>query len=165
MRLFHRIGSDPPDAPQGRTAETDEVDGRIKALEAALEALQGLFVAAEEAQRELVFDGQETRSTLVAHEARFTELIFAVAEGISKVERTEARIRATVRRARAELEDGGTFSPALDAEATELRILDGGGGEEGPVQPLPASVEPPAPDLSDIPGDWSPEDLALLTGS
>ncbi len=150
-------GPDPvmPDRPQD--------DRSIQALEIALEALQGRFAAYELARIEAAQDALETRTRLDAHAARFEELIFAVSEGISKVERAESRIRATVRRARAELEEHGTYSPALDAEAQELRVIDGGGGEAEGVPPVPESVAP-APDLTDIPGDWTPEDLSILTG-
>jgi len=154
-----------PDAPDpvARESYPIEVDGRIQALETALEALQGRFALMETGRTERFLYAQDTRATVDAHSARFEELIFAVSEGISKVERAEARIRATIRRARAELEEGGTYSPALDAEHAELRILDGGRGGEEPVQPLQQDVE--TPDVSDIPGDWSPEDLALIRGA
>jgi len=140
-----------------------EVDRRIEALETALEALQGRLAGMEAGRLEVAQHAHETRMTVETHSARFEDLIFAISEGISKVERAESRIRATVRRARAELEEGGTYSPALDAEHQELRVIDGEGGREEPVQPMREEVE--APDLTDIPGDWSPEDLALIQGA
>jgi len=143
--------------------DSGRVTSRIEVLETALGALQGLVSDGLSARRALEADAHETRDLHATLERRVEELIFAVSEGISKVERAEARIRATVRRARAELEDNGTYSPALDAEAAELRVIDGGGGEESRVPDVPAAVAPL--DLTDIPGDWSAEDMDLLRGA
>lgn len=153
----HDAGSPVPDL--------QEVERGIEALGLAFEASQGRLLEVERLRAEDAMAVEALRSVLEAHEARFTDLIFAVAEGISKVERTEARIRSTVRRARKELEEHGTYSPSLDAEATELRILDGGGGEDEPVRPVLPDVARSEPDLTDIPGDWSPEDLKLFKGA
>jgi len=165
MQLFRRTSTDPSAGAHAPPEASSEVDGRIKALETALEALQGLVREGASVRQELVADALETGRALAGHEACFAELTHGVAEGISRVERAEARIRATVRRARQELEDNGTFSPALDAEAAELRIIDGGGGEGTPVQPLPANVaDYSGPDLTDVPGEWTEEDLRALGG-
>ena len=162
MRCFHQSRKAPSVAHISGGDASPEAEGRIKALETAVEALQGRFAAVELARLEGAQHAHETRTVVNEHSARFEELIFAVSEGISKVERAEARIRATVRRARAELEESGTYSPALDAEAQELRVTDGGAGEPEEVQPVHEGLAPP--DLSGIPGDWSPEDFSILTG-
>ena len=162
IRLRPRIDRHANGSPE---YDLQEVRRGIEALEAALEALQGRLATIAAAGSELTQGVQEMSTVLEGHEARFTELIFAVAEGISKVERTEMRIRATVRRARKELEEHGTYSPSLDAEATELRILDGGGGEEDQVQPVRPPVETSTPDLTDVPGEWTQDDLLLLRGA
>jgi len=66
---------------------------------------------------------------LRAEYAEFKAMVTtAVAEGIQHVERAENRIKATVRRARRELEDGGVRSPGLEAEARDLFDDDAGGG-------------------------------------
>ena len=163
MGFFHRMGTGAADPEQGAPARR-EVDSRIKTLETAVEALQGRLRTTETGAHDLARDGHETRLELAELEKRIGDLVFAVSEGISKVERAEARIRATVRRARAELEDGGTYSPALDAEAAELHLVDGGGSEDEPVQPLRDPVAAPGLDVRDLPGDWLPEDVALLGG-
>lgn len=139
------------------------VESRIQALETALEALQGRLASLVQDRASDAVTGHDTRSLCDAHETRLEELTFAVAHGINHVERTENRIRATVRRAQEQLEDGGVSSPGLDAEAAELRLVhdEGGGAEQVPT--VPSGVA--APDVSDIPGDWTPEDLALLGGA
>lgn len=75
------------------------------------------------------------------------DIVTAVDEGIRDVKRRENRVRATVRRAREELEDGGLKSPGLDAEALELFGSDGAGGEGGGVPAVPDNV------ASDQPGN------------
>ena len=60
----------------------------------------------------------------------------AVAEGIKHVERAENRIRATVRRAREELAEGGVRSPGLEAEALDIFGRDGGGSSSSSVPPM-----------------------------
>lgn len=162
MRFFRPSRRTPEDVTPPSVLGLPGVDLRIQALETALEALEGRFSEGLQQRLDASQYAHETRSTVNEHSTRFEELIFAVSEGISKVERAEARIRATVRRARAELEAGGTYSPALDAEAQELRVIDGGGGGEARVQPVPESVE--QPDLTDLPGDWHPDDIKILMG-
>ncbi len=162
MRFFTSRDSSAEDQTPPSAVNPDGVDLRIKALEMALEALQGRLASVESARIALNEYAQATRAEVNLHSTRFEELIFAVSEGISKVERAESRIRATVKRARAQLEEGGTYSPALDAESQELRVIDGGAGEEEGVPPVSESVAPP--DLTGIPGDWEPEDFSILTG-
>lgn len=74
----------------------------------------------------------------------------AVAEGIAHVERVESRIRATVRRAREELEERGLESPGLEAEAKELRIVDGSGSEAGELPPVPEEVGEPMSSIEGV---------------
>lgn len=64
----------------------------------------------------------------------------AVSEGIERTERTERRIASTVARARKELRESGFDHPGVEAEAYELRAVDGGGSEGGGVQPVPGPV-------------------------
>jgi predicted nucleic acid-binding Zn-ribbon protein len=67
---------------------------------------------------------------------KITELVHAISEGIERTERSERRIKASVRRARKELAEVGLEDPTLEAEVAELQLLDGGGGEGlSPVQP------------------------------
>jgi hypothetical protein len=60
----------------------------------------------------------------------------------ASIMRKENRIRATVRRAREELENRGFEDPGLEAEAAELRLVDGGGGPPGGMQPVRGGVAP-----------------------
>ncbi len=85
---------------------------------------------------------------------------FAVAEGITHVERVENRIRGTVKRARKELQERGLTSPGLDAEASGLSLVDDEGGEGTPVPVMPPGVVEPQ---SSVPG-VSPEQLRRVRG-
>ncbi len=84
-----------------------------------------------------------------AIDARFELLTEAVASGIAHVERSEARVRATVARARQELGQFGIEHPGLEAEGEELRFGDGGGSEEEGLPPVHEDV---AEGGSSIPG-------------
>ena len=156
------------------TAPTDPDDvaitggglGGVFARITDLEAKQGVLLGqVEELQRwkaDVAQYAQETSTAISALENQIADLVMAVSEGISKVERAEARIRATVKRARAELEEHGLSSPGLDAEAADLRATDGEGSRADGVPSVPAHVA--APDMAGIPGTWEQEDLALLAG-
>lgn len=89
------------------------------------------------------------------HDGRFGELTLAVDEGIKHVDRSERRVRSTVRRAVQRMEEAGYIDEAVEAEAAGIRELDAEErGEEG-LQPVPAHVESdPAADFSDLPGEW-----------
>jgi len=68
------------------------------------------------------------------------EISLAVAEGIEKVDRAERRVKATVQRARQEFKKRGFESPALDAEADDLREVHAGGSQPSRVPEVPAPV-------------------------
>jgi len=127
---------------------------RISVLERAMDELERRGVEAPTRQeivalaaRQDVFENQ-----LDLFEERLTQTRHAVAEGIERVERTENRIKATIQRAKKELADGGHESPGLDAEARELRLVDGAGGEERGVPALPEEVAEFAGEASSVPG-------------
>ena len=61
------------------------------------------------------------------------DLTFAVSEGIERTDRAERRIRNAIQRARKELASRGFDDPGLEAEAHELRIVDGEGSGDGGV--------------------------------
>ena len=80
------------------------------------------------------------------------DIILAVSDGIERTDRAERRIKATVARARRQLAGLGYEDPGLEAEATELRLLDGDAGEKGLVLPVPAQVEETASAPSSVRG-------------
>ena len=88
---------------------------------------------------------------------------FAVSEGIERTDRAERRIHATIKRARKELKDKGFEDPGLEAEAYELRDIDGTRSRDGRVPVLPAGVEPPVEAASSIRG-VSVEELQKVRG-
>lgn len=119
----------------------------IEGISAEVRALSGL-PAELEACRSLVNDAVAlARNALDAsqlarvHEDRLNNVTLAVAEGIQHVERAEARIRATVGRARRELRDAGLASPGVEAEAAQLFLDDGTQGPREGVPPVRADVE------------------------
>ena len=68
------------------------------------------------------------------------ELRIAVSEGIERVDRADRRIKATIARARKELKDRGYEDPGLEAEAHELRVVDGDAGGIVEVPEVPEAV-------------------------
>jgi len=68
------------------------------------------------------------------------DLTFAVSEGIERTDRAERRIRNAIQRARKELASRGFDDPGLEAEAHELRIVDGEGSGDGGVPTVPEEM-------------------------
>jgi len=68
------------------------------------------------------------------------EIVIAVGEGIERTDRAERRIKASVQRARKQLESLGYVDDGLESEAVDLRLIDGDGSERGGVPPVPAEV-------------------------
>ena len=79
-------------------------------------------------------------------------LTFAVSEGIERTDRAERRIRNAIQRARKELGARGYEDPGLEAEANELRAVDGDGSKDGGVPPVPKEVAEVEPEASSIRG-------------
>ena len=82
----------------------------------------------------------DVRPDITRLEAQMIELRMAVAEGIQHVERVEKRIKGTIRRARKEFADEGYEHAGLEAENSELQHLDGTGGPEGGMLPMPEEL-------------------------
>ena len=104
------------------------------------------------------------RFDLIDLERKLKELTFAVDEGIERVSRADRRIKATVQRARKELQDRGYADPGLEAEAHQLRVVDGDPSETGGVPPVPAEVAEPDDAPSSIRG-VSASDLQRVRGA
>lgn len=123
------------------------IKDRLTALETSQEPRQDLDELRDtlgSAQTEIVAlrasqEGFSEATTSI--EARLKDLVFAVAEGIERVERYERRIKATIKRARNELAQRGFEHEGLEAEAHELREVrtNGAEGTEDPVRPLNAA--------------------------
>jgi len=96
------------------------------------------------------------------HTGKLQDLETAVDHGIRQVTRQENRIRGVVRRAREELAEGGFSHPALEAEAAELRYVDGEGSGGERLRPVPTEVGSPGQAPPGVPGYFSPEHLAAL---
>jgi hypothetical protein len=97
------------------------------------------------------------------HTGKLADLETAVDHGIRQVTRQENRIRGVVRRAREELADGGVVYPALEAEAAELRYVDGEGGPAPELPTVPAGVDQDRrAALKSLPGAWNEEDFVAM---
>jgi hypothetical protein len=151
------------------------------ALLAASYAARRAFLRLEAAERGSL--GPRAREAIHAHLDDLTEevasiraeyaevsawkqdITLAVDEGIRHVDRAENRVRSVIRRAREKLEENGIEYGALEAEASELRIRDGGGSQGGGVQPVPTEVGRSTSAPPGIPGYFSPEHLEALRGA
>jgi len=142
----------PPTVPSSQVTELvaslARLDAIVNQIELRLQPLVTLptdLVAYKQLAMEALAQSQdalETSRLSRVHEDRLNSLTLAVAEGIQHVERAEARIRATVARARSQLREAGLpDTPGLEAEADSLRGSDGGRSEPAPVQPVRAPVE------------------------
>ncbi len=84
------------------------------------------------------------------------DLTFAVSEGIERTDRAERRVRGVIQRARKELGARGYEDPGLEAEAYELRAVDGDGSKDGGVPAVStevAEVEPEASSIRGVPAE------------
>lgn len=90
-------------------------------------------------------------------DARIDDLYLAVDEGIKHVDRSERRVRAVVGRAKARMADLGYEDPALEGEAEQLRLVDGGAGEDEGLRPVHEYVEDhqQGDPYAGFPGDFS----------
>lgn len=122
---------------------TPTVDPEVVAAAVAehLERIDALAVVVDE----LASQGSEL-------DDRVREYVIALAEGIERVDRSERRVKATVARARKELEASGVIDPGVEAEAEQLRLVDAAGGSDRGMYAVPAEVEVPAEAPSSIPG-------------
>jgi len=112
------------------------------------------------------FDDREIQALLAGHALKFTELTLAIDHGISHVDRAQRRINATVQRARDQLAENGVESPGLEAEAADLRTVDGDGSGESELPALPEEVERIAApfDTVGLPGEGLTEEHFRLAG-
>jgi len=118
---------------------------RLEAIESDQAVIHGRCRETEETNDQMV--------TVIGElEQAHKELVLAVAEGIEKTNRAERRIRATVSRARKELAELGLEDPRVEAEAGEIRELDGGGVTPVTVPPMLEEVGAIAETPSSIKG-------------
>jgi len=145
---------------------------RLAALESAQHAIESEGTPGEHGAaiddlraRQDVLQGisGNLRAELDRYGAQLKVLTAAVGEGIQRVERDERRIKATVARARKELADSGFEHEGLEAEATDLRLVDGAGGDEQGVPAVPEELAGDSDTPSSVPG-VSVEELQRIRG-
>jgi len=132
-----------------------------RALEALREQLGGYLARLERLESaptpgDRVTNLEELASaqerTLADQQQKIKDLTFAVSEGIERTDRAERRIRNAIQRARKELAARGFDDPGLEAEAHELRVVDGDGGNESEVPAVQEDVAPVEEAASSIRG-------------
>ncbi len=135
--------------------------GVLASLQDGVEALQGILGSI----RVLIdavhgFESRESATPAPADDiridylaTRIDDLTLAVDTGVNNVQRSERRVRAIVQSARRALADAGYSHAGLEAEADQLREVD---GESGDGETVPAVsevlVEPSQAQHSVIPG-------------
>jgi septation ring formation regulator EzrA len=134
---------------------------RVQALESDLGRIREDLRRLETAISQPIELDSVTRE-IEAIDERLQDMTLAIAEGIERVDRSERRVRQVVSRAKKQLEDFGIDDPGLSAEAEQLRLDYGVGGEQAGVQQLPAPVAHRV-DVTGIPGAWSEQDVQALT--
>ena len=120
-----------------------------RALDVLREQLEGILARLDRVESaptatDRVLNLEELGVAQDAHLDQLTtqikDLTFAVSEGIERTDRAERRVRGVIQRARKELEARGYDDPGLEAEAHELRIVDGDGSKDGGVPPVSEEV-------------------------
>ena len=106
---------------------------------ARLEAVESAPTPSEHLET-LQAGADSARFDITDIQKQIKELTFAISEGIERTDRAERRIRNAIQRARKELAARGFDDPGLEAEAHELRIVDGEGSGDRGVPPVPEEV-------------------------
>jgi len=136
----------PPTADHDVVEELQILAHRIEAVKAA--AAEQLAHDAGRVASEL----GDLREAVVGLTEWQKDITLAVSEGIERVDRSERRIQATVKRARKELAAEGIVDPGVEAEAHQLQLVDGDGGEPSPVPAVREQVAPASSEASSIKG-------------
>ncbi len=123
----------------------------LEGIQESLNAIRGTMASFEFPETGPGDPDQHNRINVI--EAKLADLTTALDLGVSRVQRSENRIRAIVQGARKELADAGLEHPGIEAEAGQLRELDGGDGKPEPVPAVPVDVE----------DDYAPSTIPGLT--
>jgi len=132
-----------------------------RALDALREQLEGILARLDRVEsaptavdRVLNLEelGVAQDAQLTDLQTKIKDLTFAVSEGIERTDRAERRVRGAIQRARKELAARGFDDPGLEAEAHELRIVDGDGSGDGGVPTVSEEVAEVEPEASSIKG-------------
>lgn len=122
------------------------VEGILRTIPALTEAIN---VAAVVSSQDTPA-GEDPKTAVI--ERRLEELTVALDQGILRVQRSENRVRAIVQGARKELAEDGFKHPGLEAEASQLRDVDGEGVDADQLPLVPDEVAEPPNTPSSIPG-------------
>ena len=122
----------------------------LRGLQATIMALEGTIHRFELPVKAETLATDDPR--IAALETQVHDLVLALSEGIQRVHRSENRVRAVVASARKELAEHGFEHAGVEAEAGELREVDGDPGDPGPVPAVPEDVGNGSQAPSSIPG-------------
>ncbi len=124
----------------------------VDALEGILGTMRALLDAINTFEWPGRVDGALEDQRVDALEVKIQDLTLAVSEGVQRVQRSEYRVRHIVQGAKRELAEAGFEHPGVEAEARELREIDGDPIEESQLPPVSEVVEDAARLPSPIPG-------------
>ena len=125
----------------------------VEVLGAILEAIHGATAAIRDFEIPHTAPAEPSEDPRVdALVVRMDALTGAVAEGVQRVQRSENRIRSIVQGARRELADQGLEHPGVEAEAEQLRLLDGKDREPEQVPEVQEEVADDSQLPSSVPG-------------
>lgn len=133
----------------------------LEDLEEQLSGIEARLTTVKTAERR-PYDDEPVWKALEELSGRLDEMRHAVAEGIERVDRSERRIKQTVRRAREKLEAAGYTDDGLEAEAQQLQLLDGQGGGGGRMPDMQQAMEAYRPNLQAFPGHWGDSEVAAV---
>lgn len=122
----------------------------LRASWRALRAIEGSIHQFEFPTREPLPLVDDPR--IEALQTKINELTLAVSDGIQRAHRSENRVRAIVTGARRELAEHGLEHAGVEAEAGELREIDGNPGDDEPLPAVPDDMGNGAETPSAIPG-------------
>lgn len=143
---FHRVTVTISEVLAIGEALVEASQGNLARLDGIMSAIQALKLD----DRAIGANGERLRIDVI--EGKVSDLTLALAEGIQRVQRSENRVRHIVAGAKRELAEAGFSHPGVDAEATELRQLDGAASEEEELPAMPESVAADAYEPSPVPG-------------
>ena len=135
-------------------ADLSSILGRVEALESRPKPpdLAPTLDSIEHDIDALQASSGDYQNQMELFEGRIKDLTIAIAEGIKGYEKSERRVQATIQRAQKELKARGLESPGLEAEAHDLRLVDGGRSDEYGVPAVPPEVAQAADQASSVPG-------------
>jgi len=122
----------------------------LRGIQASVEAIAGSIHQLEIPWPDQTGPSEDPRIAVL--ENKLTDLTMALSDGIQRVQRSENRVRAIVQGAKRDLAEAGFEHAGVEAEAAELRRVDGSDSEAEQVPTVPQDVADDQRGPSSIPG-------------